>query len=85
MISHQPPHKTQNDKVMTGLHAGSKSIRKFIEEIQPMPCFTGHIHEGKAVDYIGNTKIINPGSFKNGKFAWISIENNKPHVELKKT
>ncbi len=84
LVSHQPPHKTKNDKVMPGLHVGSKSIRKFIEEVQPLACFTGHIHEGKAVDYIGKTKIINPGPFKNGKFAWISIENNELHVELKK-
>lgn len=66
------------------MHVGSKIIRKFIEDIQPLACFTGHIHEGKAIDTIGNTKIINPGPFKKGKFAWFTLENDHVHVELKK-
>ena len=84
LISHQPPYKTKNDKIAFGLHVGSKSIRRFIENEQPLACFTGHIHEGKAVDEIGKTKIINPGPFKNGRFAWITIENNVLNAELKK-
>lgn len=84
LISHQPPHHTRNDRVMPGMHVGSRSIRNFIEKVQPLACFTGHIHEGKAVDHIGKTKIINPGPFKKGNFAWITIENKELHVEFKK-
>lgn len=85
LISHQPPHDTKNDKVIPGMHVGSKAIRKFIKEVQPLACFTGHIHEGQAVDLLGKTKIINPGPFKKGNFAWITTENNELHVDLKKT
>lgn len=83
-ISHQPPYNTKNDRVIPGLHVGSKIIRGFIEDHQPLVCLTGHIHEGKAVDQIGKTKIVNPGPFKKGKFAWITIENHETKVDLKK-
>ncbi|BCS93091.1 hypothetical protein L3N51_01880 [Metallosphaera sp. J1] len=48
------------DVVMT--HVGSKSVRKIIEEFQPMLGIHGHIHESRAFDKIGKTVIINPGS-----------------------
>ncbi|MBN2485864.1 MAG: metallophosphoesterase, partial [Bacteroidales bacterium] len=29
-VAHQPPYNTLNDKLVTGMHTGSKNIRKFI-------------------------------------------------------
>lgn len=74
LISHQPPFGTINDKLPSGAHAGSREIRKFIEETQPLICFTGHIHEGIGVDRIGNTSIVNPGAFKSGYYALVEID-----------
>jgi Icc-related predicted phosphoesterase len=82
-VTHQPPYKTINDKVLSGLHVGSKSIRKFVEEIFPVVCLTGHIHEGKGVDYIGKCPIINPGPFRNGHYAIVELTGEaSPRIEL---
>jgi len=61
LVTHQPPYKTKVDAIYNE-HAGSKSIRKFIEKYKPALCITGHLHEnfGKK-DKIGDTLIINPG------------------------
>lgn len=42
--------------------AGSKSVRKAIENHQPLLGLHGHIHESMSVARIGRTTIINPGS-----------------------
>ena len=61
LVTHQPPFKTSLDPIY-GEHAGSTSIRKFIQEHQPDFCITGHLHENEGkTDKIGKTLIINPG------------------------
>lgn len=73
LITHQPPYNTLNDQVSPGMHVGSHSIRSFIEELQPLICFTGHIHEGVGIDDIGNSKIVNPGPMKYGRYAYAKL------------
>jgi len=41
---------------------GSSSIRKVVQELQPLIMLTGHIHESRGTAKIGKTMIINPGS-----------------------
>jgi Icc-related predicted phosphoesterase len=77
MVSHQPPYDTINDQVSPGVHVGSKSIRKFIEERQPLVCFTGHIHEGTGIDHIGNTAIVNPGPAGRGSYVLTEISDGQ--------
>jgi uncharacterized protein len=77
MVSHQPPYHTLNDQVSPGYHVGSKSIRMFIEKHQPVVCFTGHIHEGIAIDKIGRTTVVNPGPASKGYYAIAEIEGEK--------
>jgi Icc-related predicted phosphoesterase len=43
-------------------HVGSTSVRRVVENLQPMLGLFGHIHESKAIDAIGRTPIVNPGS-----------------------
>lgn len=43
-------------------HVGSTSVRKIIEETQPILGLHGHIHESRGFDKIGKTIILNPGS-----------------------
>jgi uncharacterized protein len=69
LVTHQPPFNTKNDEVSANCHVGSKSIRNFIEKQKPMICFTGHIHEGIAVDHIGPTVTVNPGPAGAGNYA----------------
>jgi Icc-related predicted phosphoesterase len=42
--------------------AGSKSVRRAVEEYQPMLGLHGHIHESAGVAKLGRTVCINPGS-----------------------
>jgi len=69
MVSHQPPYGTLNDEVSSGFHVGSKVIRNYIEKMQPLICFTGHIHEGIGIDHIGKTAIVNPGPASTGRYV----------------
>ncbi len=73
VISHQPPYKTFADKVMGHLHTGSKALRSYIDQMKPLLCLCGHIHESSGKEYYGNTLVINPGPFKDGKMAVIEI------------
>ncbi len=66
LITHAPPYNTRVDLTSSGVHAGSKSIRKFIEESDIYMSFCGHIHEARGYDYIKNTLIINPGNIYRG-------------------
>jgi len=61
LVTHQPPYNTKLDYIQ-GEHAGSVSIRKFIEKYQPVLCLCGHLHENEGkIDKIGKTIVINPG------------------------
>ncbi len=44
------------------VHVGSRAVRKMIEKYQPSLSLHGHIHEARAVEKIGKTICINPGS-----------------------
>jgi len=74
---HVPPHATGLDiapllddnlkpvvvggEVATG-PVGSKAVRAAIERYQPLVSLHGHVHESRAVNKIGRTTCINPGS-----------------------
>ena len=45
LICHCPPFGTDLDCVRPGVHAGSRSVREFIERRQPALFISGHIHE----------------------------------------
>lgn len=82
IVCHQPPVNTVNDSI-NGIHVGSIGVRKFIEEVQPVVCFCGHIHEGIGEDIIGSTKIVNSGPFRYGKYTLAQIQNGNVTLEIK--
>jgi Icc-related predicted phosphoesterase len=64
-VSHAPPYDTGLD-LMRNKHAGSRSLRTFIEQHQPLLTLHGHIHEAPRVsrrfaERLGQTWCINPG------------------------
>lgn len=62
LICHAPPLNTDLDRIRTGLHAGSRAVREFIEKHQPAYFFCGHIHEAEgAVIRMGATRAQNVG------------------------
>lgn len=68
MVCHTPPFETKCDRIIGGRAVGSTAARRFIEEIKPDVCISGHIHESAAVDTIGPTTIVNAGPFKGGGY-----------------
>lgn len=74
LVSHNPPKDTKCDAVNAELHAGSQLFTDFIKENQPLAVICGHIHEGKAIDKIGETLVINPGPLQEGNYAWLEVE-----------
>ncbi|WP_010478578.1 metallophosphoesterase [Thermococcus zilligii] len=84
ILSHVPPYNTKVDRTHSNLHVGSKALRRFIEDRKPPLVLTGHIHEARAIDQIGETLIVNPGPLFKGYYAEIRIENGKASAELKR-
>ncbi|MBI5389362.1 metallophosphoesterase [Candidatus Woesearchaeota archaeon] len=66
-LMHAPPFLTPLDMIHNHSHVGSKAIRAFIEEHQPLLTLHGHIHEAPQVSgewktTFETTTCINPGS-----------------------
>ena len=62
LVCHAPPYKTTLDRIRPGMHAGSQSVREFIERVQPAHFFCGHIHEAEGVVLqMGRTRARNVG------------------------
>lgn len=74
VIAHNPPKDTAVDRITSGVHVGSPLIRDFIERRKPLLVVSGHIHESFAVDTLGPTTIVNPGSLAEGHYAVVEIE-----------
>jgi Icc-related predicted phosphoesterase len=84
LISHQPPHGTVNDKLENGKHVGSYAVRDFIRSYHPLLCITGHVHEGICIDSLAGCKIVNPGPFREGRYAMINITGTQiTEIKLK--
>jgi Icc-related predicted phosphoesterase len=61
-ICHVPPHGTMLDRITNLRHAGSKSMRSFLQREQPRYFFCGHIHEAAgAQEKLGETSAMNVG------------------------
>jgi uncharacterized protein len=72
VVSHQPCAGTIIAN-RAGYDAGSSGLRKFISEKKPMLAISGHIHEAFGEDKIGQTTLVNPGSYAEGRYAIIEI------------
>jgi Icc-related predicted phosphoesterase len=82
MVCHTPPFETKCDRIMSGKAVGSTAARRFIEEVQPEICISGHIHESAAEDSIGGTRIFNAGPFKGGGYIVARIEGESIDARL---
>ena len=58
IVAHTPPFGA-GDILYSGIHCGSKSVRNWIEEVQPKIWLCGHIHEDNSVSDIDNTLVFN--------------------------
>ncbi|MBN2430572.1 MAG: metallophosphoesterase family protein [Acidobacteria bacterium] len=83
VISHAPPRDTAVDRIRSGGHVGSQSVRRIVEEFKPHLLLCGHIHEARGEDVIGHTRILNPGPFANGGFIRIEAGKDGIGAELR--
>jgi len=80
LVSHQPPYNTVADRAMKLKHVGSRSLSFWIQEHQPLLVLSGHIHESYGHKMSGPTHIINPGAFKEGRYALVDVDPVKHEV-----
>lgn len=68
---HSPPYGTACDRLASGVHVGSDSLRAFVEREQPDLVLCGHIHESRGEDVLGRSRIVNPGPVASGHYALV--------------
>jgi uncharacterized protein len=62
LVVHFPPLGTRLDEFAAGKHAGSPTLREWVDRVQPVYLFCGHIHECSGHrDQIGATQAFNVG------------------------
>jgi Icc-related predicted phosphoesterase len=62
LVVHFPPLDTRLDEFAPGKHAGSATLRSWVERERPATLFCGHIHETAGIaDTLGPTKCFNVG------------------------
>ena len=83
MVCHTPPKDTAIDFIRSGLHVGSSVVRDFIVQYKPDVCISGHIHESRGKDMLGNTIILNAGMFRDGWYIEINVDNGGISATLK--
>jgi Icc-related predicted phosphoesterase len=83
MICHTPPYDTCLDRLVDGRPVGSPAVRAFIETYQPDVAVVGHIHEGRGVDRIGATQVLNAGALREGGYVVIHQEGDELTAELR--
>lgn len=81
LLSHCPPKNTKVDETRAGVHAGSLSVRDFIERHRPILTVSGHIHEARGTSMLQNTVLVNPGPAYNGNYGEITL-NASVKVQL---
>lgn len=77
LVAHCPPYHTNIDRIYSGMHVGSTSVRQFIETYQPDICISGHIHEAPGEDRIGATVLLNPGMLAQGGYVTVTCTQEK--------
>ena len=83
MVCHTPPKDTAIDFIRSGLHVGSSAVRDFIVQYKPDVCISGHIHESRGREMLGNTIILNAGMFRDGWYIEVVIDKNGLNAVLK--
>jgi uncharacterized protein len=84
VLSHAPPHGVR-DRTHLFQHPGSAALREFILRTVPTLVVCGHIHEGRGVDFLGATTVVNCGAAKSGHYALAEVEEGgRVEVDLRR-
>lgn len=77
MICHTPPYDTALDRLVNGTPVGSPAVRAFIETHRPDVAVVGHIHEGRGVDRVGDTLVLNAGALRDGGYVVVEDDGTR--------
>jgi Icc-related predicted phosphoesterase len=80
MICHTPPFDTRLDRLRNGTPVGSPAVRTFIESARPDLAVVGHIHEGRGIDRVGETTVVNPGALRDGGYAVVEYDEARDTI-----
>ena len=83
VLAHVPPHGLSLDRVLFRWHAGSKALRTFVDQRGPALVVCGHIHEGRGIERIGRTTVVNCGHAAKGNYAMVEVDHEVT-VELRR-
>jgi len=83
MVCHTPPYDTRLDRLMNGTPVGSPAVRAFIERRRPDVAVVGHIHEGRGVDRLGSTLVVNAGAARDGGYVVVEDDGTRLTAELR--
>ncbi len=73
LVTHVPPRGLL-DRTLFRTHAGSRAVREFVDARKPRLALCGHIHEDPGTMRHGDTLVVNPGSFRRGKYCSVIID-----------
>lgn len=82
LLAHVPPRGLRVDRTFFWKHAGSTALRTFIDRTHPALVFCGHIHEGRGIEPLGRTTVVNCGLAARGQYALAELHGDAWHVEL---
>ena len=83
MICHTPPYDTRLDRLTNGTPVGSPAVRRFIETARPDVAVVGHIHEGRGVERLGDTLVLNAGALRDGGYVVVEDDGSRVTAELR--
>ncbi len=72
-LTHQPPLGILDRA--GGSHIGCRGIRDAILESKPLLVVSGHVHEARGTERMGETLIVNPGPARDGYAALINLSD----------
>jgi uncharacterized protein len=82
LVCHTPPYDTRLDRLMNGTPVGSPAVRRFIETRAPDVAVVGHIHEGRGVDTVGTTLVLNAGACRDGGYVVVEDDGRTLRASL---
>jgi hypothetical protein len=83
MICHTPPYDTRLDRLVNGTPVGSPAVRAFIETHAPDVAVVGHIHEGRGVERLGATLVLNAGALRDGGYVVVEDDGHAVAAALR--
>lgn len=81
LLTHCPPYGVL-DEVELGLHAGSHSIRRIMEEMRPLLLVCGHIHDVEGKQKIGETTVVQLPAGKNLRAVVLEIGKGQLNIKM---